>query len=273
MTYNASAEGKMKPSILTFYQISDTHIEDSPDFTNYGRNPYKNLETFAAVVKSFPEKPDFIVHCGDISNNGGERSYELVSRALEGIRVPVYFVRGNHDSIENIRARLTNPDRFNSEIRDAFCYHFTAAGETFIVLDTASSEYPDPLGYIDVAQLEYAGKVIDGAAGRVTIFLHHTPFPLHSLWFDRNMVIVNWKEAHAFFVSRREKIRNIFCGHMHRPAVITASGITYCSVESLSWQYGWRAWDESPVMEPQDGAGYNVIRYFEDYSTVAGYRL
>jgi len=84
--------------------ISDTHIRNYERQDQY-RESFKDLYRILKI-----EKPDYIVHCGDIAHKKTNISPEFVElcsdffRNLESI-APTYIILGNHDG------NLRNPDR------------------------------------------------------------------------------------------------------------------------------------------------------------------
>ncbi len=70
-------------------QISDTHI--SP----YGGFEKRLFE--AALEKLRSLKPDVVIHCGDLTDNGLLPEYEMASEFLDSIKPSPLVVPGNHD--------------------------------------------------------------------------------------------------------------------------------------------------------------------------------
>lgn len=76
--------------------ISDTHIRNLKYHKEY-------REVFRQMYESLKEqKPDFIVHCGDIAHTKTQISPEFVDMASDFFRnlaniAPTYIILGNHD--------------------------------------------------------------------------------------------------------------------------------------------------------------------------------
>lgn len=87
-----SAESKR---IITVAAISDTHLNSQLD-----RNPKKGQLTptgFRRAVAGMSERADIIIHCGDFTDKGDEKSLYEAASILKKATKPVIGVLGNHD--------------------------------------------------------------------------------------------------------------------------------------------------------------------------------
>src|SRR5438132_9640844 len=83
---------------MRFVHITDTHVGPTPDYRLHGFPGLPTLEALVERVNNLPFKPDFILHTGDVTDDGSEASYALAKPVLENLKAPVYYVVGNHDS-------------------------------------------------------------------------------------------------------------------------------------------------------------------------------
>ncbi len=98
---------------LRFALLSDTHWTADPDAGDsrcWNRTlRSQSLALLPALCDSIREQGvDFILHLGDLTDDGRRESLEAGLGALSALGVPVYWVRGNHDG-EEISERLRSP--------------------------------------------------------------------------------------------------------------------------------------------------------------------
>jgi hypothetical protein len=108
-----------------FIVLSDPHIYDpslgisGPAFQRRLKGTplllVESLEIFREATEEIvPEKPDFVLVCGDLTNDGERVSHERLAHLLMEIEqrgVPVYVVPGNHDIDNPSAARYTDERR------------------------------------------------------------------------------------------------------------------------------------------------------------------
>ena len=139
---------------------------DKLSFIVYGDSRHfekRHESVFNAIVK---EKPDFVIHLGDMVDNGlfsdQWRVFFRVTSSYWAEHV-VYTVRGNHESPFNIYDQLLYPPY----------YSFKRGNITFIVLDTNQSlEQSSPQRSWFLNELEKARQ--DGRP--IFVFMHHPIF-------------------------------------------------------------------------------------------------
>jgi len=84
-----------KGADFNFVQISDSHIgfnkPANPDVT-------ATLQTAINKINAMPQKPDFIIHTGDLSQLSKPSEFDTLDQALKGTSAKqIYFVPGEHD--------------------------------------------------------------------------------------------------------------------------------------------------------------------------------
>src|SRR6201998_920551 len=86
-----------KGADFTFVQISDSHIGfnklANPDVT-------ATLQTAINKINAMPQKPDFIIHTGDLSQLSKSSEFDTLDQVLKGASAKqIYFVPGEHDML------------------------------------------------------------------------------------------------------------------------------------------------------------------------------
>jgi len=85
--------------------VTDSHVDVRPERTDgtwWHRTLYRrSAEIFEAAIGEINQRrPDFVVHCGDLTNASDEASFREGARILQGLKTPYHFVPGNHDTYE-----------------------------------------------------------------------------------------------------------------------------------------------------------------------------
>ena len=89
---------------FTFLVLTDTHVHVQSNDKDWDCSWNTILNTRGAEILSiFVEDanaigPDFVVHCGDLTNVSDEASYRTACEILSGLKCPFYFTPGNHDT-------------------------------------------------------------------------------------------------------------------------------------------------------------------------------
>lgn len=258
--------------MLTFVHISDTHLtSDGTDF--HGVDPAALLRRFVAYVNAFPQQPDFVLHTGDIANEGNADAYALAAEALSDLQVPLYLVNGNHDERTLLRKFFDAPQDPSGDPGAPLDYAFEVKGERFLVLDAHTDAVPQPLGQFSETQLARIRAEATSDGPPLTVLLHYLPFKFGSPWLDANMIVTNGLAFHEALLPARDRLRGVFFGHLHHSLQIVRDGILYVCAPSLSGGYLWRPWDDAPVHDPDFPPSYSVVQYQGDQMLVHQYAL
>lgn len=200
---------------MILIQLTDFHC------VGHGRPAMGRCETntLAAralrAVRAFRPRPDALLLTGDLVDDGRAEDYALVARLLRAeIDVPVYAVPGNHDDRAAFRAGLAHLPGVTAH-PDYVQYTVEHLPVRLIMLDTvvpgaAHGEMgPDRLAWLAARLAEQPGRP-------TLIAMHHPPFAC-----GLNDVIA-LRDAAAFtaLIARHPQVRNIVCGHHHRPVTV-----------------------------------------------------
>ena len=91
---------RLPEALLTFVHISDTHIHSDPRFTGphvtfTSRN---GVNCLVDAINALPFPVDFVLHTGDVMTDPTEEREYMVARYMLGaLKLPVYYLSGNHD--------------------------------------------------------------------------------------------------------------------------------------------------------------------------------
>ena len=198
---------------LQFIHITDTHIGSA--------NGLKNLNSFIQLMQNFPEKPDFIIHTGDVTEFGSEEEFRAYSQAISSLNIPFYHTLGNHDVRWNGAGWLLGEKYLPNYKRN---YAFTNQGITFIALD---SSFPfSQYGLIDPSQLAWLKDTLAKIPSEqpIIIFFHHPIMP------SRNFLI--GKDA-LLEILRPYNVVLFITGHGHSNQTWQVDGINSIMTKGL----------------------------------------
>jgi outer membrane protein assembly factor BamB/predicted phosphodiesterase len=198
---------------LQFIHITDTHIGSA--------NGLKNLNSFIQLMRNFPEKPDFIIHTGDVTEFGSEEEFRAYSQAIFSLNIPFYHTLGNHDVRWNGAGWLLGEKYLPNYKRN---YAFTNQGITFIALD---SSFPfSQYGLIDPSQLAWLKDTLAKIPSEqpIIIFFHHPIMP------SRNFLI--GKDA-LLEILRPYNVVLFITGHGHSNQTWQVDGINSIMTKGL----------------------------------------
>lgn len=196
----------MSQAPLRIIQITDTHLHADKTKVLLGVNAE---ESFAAVLDLIQQKEkhiDFILHTGDIAQDGSDEAYLRIADKLSDFALPVYCVPGNHDNVEGIKRNY--PRKNMSWVQSIVLPHW------IIVL--LNSQIPGKVGgYLDAAALAYLEQCLTTHAHlHAMVVFHHQPVPVGAKWLDK-LGIGNqddfWQVLH-----RHANMKTVLFGHVHQ---------------------------------------------------------
>ena len=242
---------------VRFIHISDTHLRDDPSAKMYGVNVYDAALKAVEAINSSTLPFDFVVHTGDVASvDGTQKEYELATKIFENIKVPMYFLTGNHDDAQLMRQILKFGEKKDLSADDTrLFYSFKIADHNFLVLDAKTTKEEDPHGRLPQEQLDRLDGIIAEAQGYITIFIHYPVVSPDSAWLKRSMTILNADAILKIFNKYSSKISGVFSGHIHQGTVLTQNGIVYSSAGSTFLNFR-NAPNDEDVIFLSNGVGY-----------------
>jgi len=191
---------------MRIIQISDSHIDlDTP-----GR--IEDLKNCIAVVNT--EKPDIVIHTGDISHNNLEAEYSVARDVLDTLDAPYYVLAGNKDSRNALRHAFHDHD-YLSQNNDFIQYSIDLHKVRLIMLDTLK-EGTSKGELCEQRQSDLKKMLKENDDLPVVIFMHHSPYAVEEI--PDPWQFHNWQDVEALesLLSAHNNIRQIYCGHVHR---------------------------------------------------------
>ncbi|MHC5541241.1 metallophosphoesterase family protein [Singulisphaera rosea] len=212
---------------FTFAQISDSHI-------GFGKDPYKNsviatLEEAVARINAMPEKPDFLIHTGDITHLSIPKEFDTVSEILKGVKVgKIFYVPGEHDVIGSEYLK-----RFGKGTQGEGWYSFDHHGVHFVGLVNVASEGTDKgLGVLGDEQLDWlkADLASLSASTPIVVFAHVPLWSVYPQW--------GWGTAdglQTLGLLKRFGSVTVLNGHIHQTLQKVEGHVTFHTARSTAF--------------------------------------
>lgn len=252
-----------------FVHISDTHFGPTREYARHGFRPYPYAEAIVETINRLPQKPDFVVHTGDVTTDPDPAAYRLAREVLGRLEAPVYYVTGNHDTAVLIKKHLLlGPKQDLSADPNVLSYAFTVKGYRFVVLDMRGPDEIDPHGQLSPEQLAIAQQEAQPEGPPLTIFMHFPLHPLNSPWMDANMLVLGGEALHQALLPARERLRGVFYGHVHQSMQTWRDGILYTAVASTFAQFTAWPQDEDVTPDPAYPPAFNFVHLLPQQTIV-----
>lgn len=213
--------------MIRLIQVSDTHLFSDPNATLLGLNTTNSFHAVLDIIKKNHDKADLMILSGDLSQDHSAESYTKLAFACESFSWPIYWLPGNHDSLEVMEQTLAK-----SCLREDKA--IVVGNWLFILLNTHYSNHVSGLlSYPELTRLNYF--LAQYPQHHTCIFLHHHPIPTGSAWLDSSLLI-NPDELFAI-TEQYSQIKAIACGHIHQSFETFYRGIPIFSAPSTCIQF------------------------------------
>lgn len=192
---------------MKIIQISDTHLFANDESEIFGiKCNIKFNEVINKIIDDEIHDADMIFLTGDISQDESAQSYKKIARHLSNLKLPVYWIPGNHDNLLQLEAvfmKMKNFHRVSS---------LSSAHWHFIFLNSKIDGRED--GELSVLELEMLKDKIHSAPihKKIAIVMHHHPAAVGTPLID-NYILQNNQEF--WDVVAGTSVRLIICGHVH----------------------------------------------------------
>jgi 3',5'-cyclic AMP phosphodiesterase CpdA len=259
----------MSAQTAYFAHISDTHIGPTPDYERHGHNPYWCARRLVELLNGLPQRPDFIVHTGDVVTEPDPKSYRLAAQLFARLEAPIYYVVGNHDRARDIDHFLPMGPRQNlAPERDLLTYAFEVRGYRLLVVDARGPAGIDPQGLFSERQLQIVRQELSANGPPLVIFTHFPILPLNSVWMDKNMLTINGAAFHDIVKQDVRRLRGVFYGHVHQPMQTSRDGVLYISAVSAFSQFAAWPSDVEVQLDPEHLPGFGFVHLMPEQMIV-----
>jgi Icc protein len=174
-----AAPRSSRAASFTFLQISDSHIGFNKPPNADARATFREA---VAMVKALRERPDFIIHTGDVSQLSRDDQFDDADQILKEAGLPVFFIPGEHDMLDPAGGKAFL-SRFGKGSQGAGWYSFDHKGVHFVALVNVADLKPGGMGNLGAAQLQWLKADLAGrpSSTPIVVFAH---IPLWTVYAD-----------------------------------------------------------------------------------------
>ena len=165
---------------FSFVQISDSHIgfnkPANPDVT-------ATLQVAINKINAMPNKPDFIIHTGDLTQLSKPSEFDTLDQALKGVSAKqIYFVPGEHDMLADNGEQYLQ--RYGKGTKGTGWYSFDHKGVHFVGLVNVANLKAGGMGSLGHEQLEWLEDDLKSrsASTPVVLFAHIPLWTVYPEW-------------------------------------------------------------------------------------------
>jgi hypothetical protein len=248
---------------FTFVQISDSHIGFAkPPNTHVT----ETLRVAIARINALPERPDLLIHTGDLTHLSTPKEFDTVAEILKEARVGhVVSVPGEHDLVGDDREYLR---RFGRGTKGEGWSSFDHGGVHFVgLVNVAGGGDARALGVLGEEQLGWLEKDLArlGASTPIVLFAHVPLWAVYPKW--------GWGTedgGRALALLKRFGSVTVLNGHIHQALRKVEGSVTFhtaCSTAFPQPELG-KAAGPGPIKDlPADRLrrtlGLTSVRYVE----------
>ena len=177
-----AADARTRPATkpFSFVQLSDSHIGFTKDPNPDARATWREA---VARVSALPQRPDFILHTGDVSHLSRPEEFDDADQILKEAGLTVFHVPGEHDMLDegNGKAYL---DRYGKGSQGDGWYSFDHNGVHFIGLINVKQLKAGGMGHFGDDQLAWLKQDLAGKSSStpIVVFTHVPMWVVYQQW-------------------------------------------------------------------------------------------
>lgn len=213
-------------------QLSDIHIRAEADGA-IDDEPVAALRAAIASLLALPERPEYVVLTGDLTEHGRPEEYSALRATLADLPMPVHPVPGNHDDRAALRAAFADHAGVAAANGGPTASHRPTAPDGVVQyavdigavrLVCCDSTVPgEPGGALTADGLAWLDATLAAEPTRPTLVaMHHPPYPIGIPWIDEMRLADS--DAFAAVLGRHPQVVRVLCGHVHRGSVSSFAG-------------------------------------------------
>lgn len=246
----------MSKVLLTFVHVSDTHFEPAVRLDHqaaYGSprmmDFFKQLsdlgidlgaahrasvsdkvanQALVDAINALPFPIDFVLHTGDVMTDAADADqYASIRETMDQLNAPVYYLRGNHDHADALRALMPSVETANGTLD----YVIEHNGVRLVCVDSAANGV-DHGGRLSDEQLNWLSAQLAAEPEKPLLAaIHHPPLLLGSDMMDF-FGVANGQQVHEVFKAAVPRLQAVFFGHIHQVVDMVRDGVYYSCVQS-----------------------------------------
>jgi 3',5'-cyclic AMP phosphodiesterase CpdA len=223
---NSMAALKAAGSTFSFAQISDTHIG-----FDKAANPEPLKTMHEAIYKINEASPSLILHTGDITHLSKASEFDTAAEALKEFRVPVHYVPGEHDTLDEGGGKLFL-ERYGKGTKGNGWYSFDDHGVHFVALVNVFGFKPGHEASIGDEQMKWLADDLKSVSSStpVVVFTH---IPLWSVYKPWGWGTEDGDQAVSML--RRFGSVTVLNGHIHQVIQKVEGNITFHTARATAY--------------------------------------
>ncbi len=221
----------VKPDDAVFVvQITDTHLYADPERKIKNRlQTAKSLQAVLTEIKKLDPQPDLLLLTGDLSQDETPESYHYLQEKVAELKIPTYWLPGNHDQVNLMTEILQQPPLFAEKVIEK------QAWKLILLNSVIPGDVRGEISEQTLAELEQElSKSPDQFIG---IALHHPPVAIGSTWMDA--VGLQNPENLLKLIQKYPQIKLVLFGHIHQEFAQVIQGVTYLGTPSTGLQFAF----------------------------------
>jgi len=221
-------KSKVKP--FTFLQVSDSHIGFAKPANPDTHVTYREA---VAKIKAMPNKPDFIIHTGDVSQLSKPQEFDDADQILSEAGIATFHVPGEHDMLDEGTGKFFL-ERYgkSANAKGDGWYSFDHSGVHFIALINVKLLNAGGSGHLGDEQIAWLkSDLADRPSSQPIVVFTHVPlWALYPQW--------GWgtdDAAPAMAELRRFGSVTVLNGHIHQIQQNVEGNITFHTARSTAF--------------------------------------
>ncbi|MGX5202739.1 3',5'-cyclic-AMP phosphodiesterase [Aliikangiella sp. IMCC44632] len=240
-----------RADVVRVAQLTDSHIFAEKEGCLLGLNTRRSFEAVCERVKKEEWKPDVILATGDLSQDASPQSYQYLADFLATLKVPSFWLPGNHDDPQVMAQYLTNQCVSSAK-------QILLGDWQIILLD--SSVKDKVYGNLSESELAFLSQALQQHPNKhALVSLHHQPVTIDSHWLDQ----IGLKNAAEFkqVLAKFPQVKGVVWGHIHQDFEFTENGVHWMATPSSCVQFEPGSEDFSAG---EEAPGYRFLNLYPD---------
>ncbi len=218
--------------------LSDTHIPATENEDLLGFFPYESLKLILQEIAELDPQPEAIIVTGDMVASGAESEYTLFKTLLSQLKIPVYWLPGNHDDSSEMQKAADGEQFSNKRTVTLDAWHVVMLNSQVIGSDH---------GHLNAEELVFLSDELNNNLDKPTLVaLHHTPC---APCVNANCQLDNRDELLALLKSHTQ-VKLVLAGHTHYAEKVNVDRLDVFTGPSAFSQVVHT--DDKTLLDPED---------------------
>jgi 3',5'-cyclic AMP phosphodiesterase CpdA len=213
---------------FSFVQVSDSHIGFAKPANPDAKATFREA---VARIRAMPERPDFIIHTGDVSQLSKDEEFDDADQILNQAGIQTFHVPGEHDMLDEANGKAFLARYGKGAAGDGW-FSFDHKGVHFVGLVNVKQLKAGGMGQLGAEQLAWLKSDLGSrsASTPIVVFAH---IPLWTLYADWGWGTDDG--AQALELLRRFGSVTVLNGHIHQIAQKVEGNIAFHTARSTAF--------------------------------------